>query len=256
MQAVWHRMNETSWRWLGFYTFVLAAWLALFAMSYQPERAAFEALYGADFWAALCAVNPRDAGFGSVFLMWALMSAAMMAPTFVPTLKVYEDLNQAKIGSQRGFALLLAGYLGIWLGFSALAAGGQLWASRMGLMQADALASTTIGAALLIGAGLYQFSSVKESCLSTCRAPFMFFMQHWDEGPLRNGVRLGVVCIGCCWALMLLGFVGGTMNLVWMGGATLLMVLEKLPEIGRYVTKPLGYLLIIAGVLMALAAFL
>lgn len=256
MQAVWHRMSGTSWRWLGFYTFVLAAWGALFAMSYAPQQAAFAQIYGAEFWASLCAINPADAGYGQVFLMWALMSAAMMAPTFVPTLKVYDDLNQANIASGQGFTQLLAGYIGIWLGFSALAAGLQLLAYQIGLMQQNALASSGISAVLLIGAGAYQFSNVKKACLSKCRAPFMFFMQHWDEGPLRNGVRLGLVCIGCCWALMLLGFVGGTMNLVWMGAATLLMVFEKLPEIGRHITKPLGYLLIIAGVYMAFVALL
>jgi len=252
MQAVWHRMSNLGWRWLGFYTLVLAAWLALFLLAGRQGPAAHIGAGGG----GLGAVSPYDAGYGPVFLMWALMSAAMMAPTFVPTLKVYEDLNQAKIGSQRGFALLLAGYIGVWLGFSALAAAGQLWASQAGLMRSGALASGAISAALLIGAGAYQFSSVKASCLSTCRAPFMFFMQHWDEGPLRNGFRLGIVCIGCCWALMLLGFVGGSMNLVWMGGATVLMVLEKLPDIGRHITRPLGYLLITAGLLMALATLL
>jgi predicted metal-binding membrane protein len=77
-------------------------------------------------------------------------------------------------------------------------------------------------------------------------------MQHWEEGPLRNGVRLGLVCLGCCWALMLLAFVGGTMNLAFMGLATVIMILEKLPELGRYVTKPLGAGLV--GMALALAA--
>lgn len=254
MQAVWHKMNGASWRWLGFFAFVLAAWLALFAMAYTPGPAGFANVYGAEFWAALCAVDARDAGYSQVFLMWALMSAAMMAPTFVPTLKTYDELSEARKG--RGFAALLGGYIMVWLGFSALAAGVQLAASQGGLMQGDALGSRWLSAALLIGAGAYQFTTLKESCLSQCRAPFMFFMQHWEEGPLKNGLRLGLVCIGCCWALMLLGFVGGTMNLLWMGGATLLMVFEKLPEIGRVLTKPLGFALIIAGAAMAFATFL
>ena len=101
--------------------------------------------------------------------------------------------------------------------------------------------------ALLIGAGLYQFAALKEACLSRCRAPLTFFMQHFDEGPWRNGLRLGMDCLGCCWALMLLAFVGGTMNLAFMGLAMVIMTLEKLPEIGRPVTKPLGGALIAAG---------
>ena len=80
-------------------------------------------------------------------------------------------------------------------------------------------------------------------------------MQHWDEGPLRNGLRLGLVCLGCCWALMLLGFVGGVMNVAFMGLATLIMVFEKLPDLGRYVTKPLGWLLIAAGIVRIVTAF-
>ena len=97
-------------------------------------------------------------------------------------------------------------------------------------------------------AGAYQFSPVKEACLSKCRRPLSFFMQHWDEGALRNGVRLGLVCLGCCWALMALAFVGGVMNLAFMGLATVIMVLEKLPQVGRYLTRPLGAVLIAASV--------
>jgi len=75
-------------------------------------------------------------------------------------------------------------------------------------------------------------------------------MAHWDEGPLKNGTRLGLVCLGCCWALMALGFVGGVMNLAFMGLATLVMIFEKLPEIGRWITRPLGGMLIAAALVV------
>ena len=101
-------------------------------------------------------------------------------------------------------------------------------------------------------AGGYQFSQVKEACLSKCRAPLTFFMQYFDEGAWRNGLRLGLVCLGCCWAMMCLAFVGGVMNLVFMGLATVLMVVEKLPQIGTYITKPLGYALLCGAALIAL----
>jgi predicted metal-binding membrane protein len=84
----------------------------------------------------------------------------------------------------------------------------------------------------------------------------MFFMEHWDEGPLRNGIRLGAVCLGCCWALMLLAFVGGVMNIAFMGLATVIMVVEKLPDLGRYVTRPLGWLLCAGSVAMLLTALI
>ena len=75
-----------------------------------------------------------------------------------------------------------------------------------------------------------------------------FFMQHFDEGPWRNGIRLGLVCLGCCWALMALAFVGGVMNLAFMGIATILMILEKMPDLGKFLTKPLGVILITSGI--------
>ena len=108
--------------------------------------------------------------------------------------------------------------------------------------------SGVLSAVLLAVAGVYQFSAVKEACLSNCRRPLSFFMQHWDEGALRNGVRLGLVCLGCCWALMALAFVGGVMNLAFMGLATVIMVLEKLPDLGRWLTRPLGAALLGASV--------
>ncbi len=100
---------------------------------------------------------------------------------------------------------------------------------------------------LLAVAGAYQFSPIKEARLSKCRMPLTFFMQHWEEGPWRNGLRLGLVCLVCCWALMLLAFVGGVMNLAFMGVATVIMVYKKLLEIGRWVTRPLGFALLVAS---------
>ena len=150
---------------------------------------------------------------------------------------------------------LVAGYLIVWLGFSLLAGGLQMALFGAGLVSAfgDSL-SVWLSAGLLMIAGLYQFSPVKEACLSKCRAPLTFFMAHWDEGPLRNGVRLGLVCLGCCWALMLLAFVGGVMNIAFMGLATLIMVIEKLPAYGRLLTRPLGAVLFAAGLFLALGA--
>jgi predicted metal-binding membrane protein len=197
-------------------------------------------------------VTPDAAGFIRMTAMWALMSAAMMAPTALPAFATYDELG-ARAGTQ--FGALVGGYLAVWAGFSVLAAGAQ-----MALTQAGALTvfgdsrSAALSGVLLILAGLYQFSALKEACLSKCRAPLAFFMQHWDEGPLRNGLRLGVVCLGCCWALMLLAFVGGVMNLAFMGLATLVMALEKLTWIGAVITRPLGGLLIAGGIVTLAAA--
>ena len=238
--------------WLALFGLILGAWVMLYAMALPADLRASARIFGAEFWESLCTVTPDAAGFGRVVLMWALMAAAMMAPTALPAFATYEDLGRS---TQVRFGALVAGYLIVWLGFSLLAGGLQMALFGAGLVSAfgDSL-SVWLSAGLLLVAGLYQFSPVKEACLSKCRAPLTFFMAHWDEGPLRNGVRLGLVCLGCCWALMLLAFVGGVMNIAFMGLATLIMVVEKLPHYGRVLTRPLGAVLVISAVFVALGA--
>lgn len=239
--------------WLVLFGLILVAWALLYLMAVPGGQRAAGAVYGAEFWANFCTLSPDSAGWARIALMWALMSAAMMAPTALPALATYEDLGQG--GAATGMARLLGGYLGVWLGFSLLAATAQMLLYRAGLL--DPLGQSVaapFSALLLAVAGLYQFSAIKAACLGRCRRPLIFFMQHWDEGPARNGVRLGLVCLGCCWALMTLAFVGGVMNLAFMGLATLIMMLEKLPEIGRLVTRPLGFALLAGAAWMILGA--
>lgn len=232
--------------WLGLYAAILLAWALLYAMQLPPDLVAAANIYGAEFWEALCRVEPGLAGAPNILLMWALMSAAMMAPTALPAFATWEDLVQT--GRAPGLWALLGGYLAVWLGFSLLATAAQLALAEGGLLNPlGESVSIWLTAGLLAGAGAYQFSALKEACLAKCRRPLTFFIQHWDEGPLRMGLRLGAVCLGCCWALMLLAFVGGTMNLLWMGGAMVLMALEKLPALGAALTRPSGYGLLALG---------
>jgi len=237
--------------WGGFYGFVLAAWAGIFLMSANLPGGLLANVSQPGFWSALCSAA-AEADPLALVAMWALMSAAMMAPTLVPALATYDDMTATGAADQAGFGALIAGYIAVWLGFSAIAAGLQAWLSSLGVVTASgASASWGFTAVLLLVAGAWQFSRLKEACLSKCRRPLMFFMEHWKPGPLAAagmGVRLGIVCLACCWALMLLGFVGGTMNLVWMGLATAFMVLEKLPDVGRWLSRPAGGLLIAGGV--------
>lgn len=236
--------------WLAFFGGLLACWALLFAMAIPGDLRALEATYGAAIIDILCGGALGAQSYPAALAMWALMCAAMMAPTMIPALATYDDLSRVAV---TGFWRLVAGYLAIWIGFSVLAAAAQVGLFRAGLIGSLGQSlSVPLSMALLIGAGIYQFSALKEACLSRCRAPLTFFMQHWDEGPLRNGLRLGLDCLGCCWALMALGFVGGTMNLMFMGLALVLMTLEKLPEIGRHLTRPLGVALIGAGLALPL----
>ena len=238
--------------WVSLFGLILGAWIVLYAMALPADLRESARIFGSAFWESLCTVTPDAAGFGRVVLMWALMSAAMMAPTALPAFATYEDLGRS---TQTRFGILVAGYLTVWLGFSVLAGALQMALFSAGLVSpfGDSL-SVWLSAGLLVLAGVYQFSPVKEACLSKCRAPLTFFMAHWDEGPLRNGLRLGLVCLGCCWALMLLAFVGGVMNVAFMGLATLIMVIEKLPQYGRVLTRPLGAVLILSGLILALRA--
>ena len=237
--------------WLALFGLILGAWAVLYIMAVPWDLRVAARVYGTEFWQTYCTLTPDAAGFARIVSMWALMSAAMMLPTALPALATYDDLSHA--GAEARPGVLAAGYIAVWLGFSVLAAGLQFVLTQAGVI--DPLGQSTVRAfsgALLLVAGLYQMSPMKAACLDKCRQPLTFFMSHWDAGPWRNGLRLGLVCLGCCWALMLLAFVGGMMNLVFMGLATLVMVLEKLPQVGRYVTLPLGVGLCVAAPLVGL----
>lgn len=192
--------------------------------------------------------------FLPLFGMWAVMMAAMMLPTMVPTLKSYEDLMISADGTRIGWIGLLLGYSIIWVTFSALITAFQLILLSLGLVDMmGKVKSIWISSALLIIAGAFQFTRAKEVCHGICHSPMSYFLGNWKtgfNGGLRMGIGLGTFCVGCCWLFMMLGFAGGVMNFLWMGLATLFMVIEKLPAIGHYVIKPMGAVLIASGVLL------
>lgn len=247
--------NRTALAWIGFYACVLLAWVAVFMMARQNPASDMPE----GFWASLC-IAAGQASYGALVAMWALMAMAMMLPTFVPALRCFLDMSQAGATDTRGAFALVAGYGVVWLGAAFAGAGAQYGLSKAGLVGLDgASLSGWLSAGLLFGAGAYQLSPMKEACLAKCRMPLSFFMERWSPGTLhatKMGVELGVLCLGCCWALMALGFIGGTMNLLWMGAATLFMTLEKLPDIGRWLTRPVGYALISAGAFVAAQTFI
>lgn len=234
----------TQGHWVALFGVTLVLWAILFLMA-LPETVL--ATQGLGWLEALCRVTPGTAGWSTAVVMWAIMSVAMMAPTAVPAFATYDEIPGT---TPVDLGRLIFGYLAVWVGFAFVAALLQVglygagWLGLFGQSQSIWLTSLLLGVA-----GLYQFSALKDACLSRCRAPLTFFMSHWDDGAFRNGLRLGADCLGCCWALMLLAFVGGTMNLAFMGLAMVLMTLEKLPEIGGHITRPLG------GGLIALALF-
>lgn len=233
--------------WGAFYGFVMAAWATLALMAAEVAGLAGAP---AEIWEALCR-SAAEAAFGPLFLMWALMAVAMMLPGFVPALRTFLDLPGAATAGGRAGVALVAGFLCVWLlaaGVGALAQQAlarAAWVSPLG----QSLSPWLTGG-LLVGAGLYQFSALKAACLTRCRLPLTYFLERWRPGygaAARMGAGLGLACLGCCWALMALAFVGGTMNILWMGVATVFMTVEKLPWAGRYVSAPAGVLLIAGG---------
>jgi len=195
------------------------------------------------------------AAAGAVFAMWAVMMAAMMLPSALPMVLTFAGLNRGGPGPVAGFALA---YLAVWAGFGLAATALQWVLQAAGLVSAMGAATTPWAAAgLLAAAGAVQFTSLKQACLAKCRTPVGFLVTEWREGAagaVRMGVRHGVFCVGCCWAIMLLPFVAGTMNMVWMVVLTLLVAAEKIVPFGPAVSRAIGAGLIAAGLAVALAA--
>ena len=229
--------------WIGFFAVILLAWWYMFAMARMA---------GLDWIGRPVAMSMMPGlGFGVLFVMWTVMMAAMMLPTMVPTLRSYEDLIRNADGSGAGWLGVLLGYCVVWVGFAGLIALVQLGLVASGLIDGLGIGTSHLfTGALLVGVGAFQFSRAKQVCHGACHSPMMYFLGHWRtgfSGGLRMGLGLGAFCVGCCWGFMALGFVGGVMSLLWMGHATVFMVVEKLPQVGHYVTKPMGFALIMAG---------
>lgn len=192
-----------------------------------------------------------NGGFGVALAMWSLMVVTMMAPTAVPALAVLREVLAGRHTAR--WWMFLAAYLAVWWGFSVLAATAQWLLADAVLLDAHGRLGRLPAAVALLLAGAYQFSSLKERCQTACAMPFQWFLRHWRDGArgaLRMGLHHGVTCVGCCWALMLLAFVGGVGSLWVMAVMTVLMIVEKLPALGRRVTVPLGVALVCAGVLL------
>ena len=195
-------------------------------------------------------------GYGIVvFVMWAVMMIAMMLPSAAPVTLLIAAVARKQAGGGghvgRSTALFVAGYLGVWIAFSAIATLLQWQLDRAGLLSPMmALANMAAAGAVLIAAGIYQWTPLKQACLRHCRSPFEFLMFHWRDGAsgaLASGVRHGLFCFGCCWMLMALLFVGGIMNIAWIAGIALLVLVEKVLPGGGWTGRATGVVMIAWG---------
>ncbi len=186
--------------------------------------------------------------WGSMFLMWAVMMIAMMVPTAAPMVLVFATVNRRRREQQRPFvptSVFLSGYIIVWFGFAMVATlvNWGLYANDQLDMMMGEVTSPKVGGWLLLAAGLFQWSRLKYACLSHCRSPMSFLMNDWREGiggALIMGLRLGAFCVGCCWVLMALLFVLGVMNLVWIAGLAVFVLLEKVLPRARTVSRVSG----------------
>jgi predicted metal-binding membrane protein len=226
-------------------------YLLLVALWQAPSGAA-------GFLEAICRAVPIGgagglAGVAAIAGMWIAMTLAMMLPTAGPMILTYSEI--AETASRKGDRLvspyvLIAGYLAIWFGFAGSATLAQLGVMWFAAWPGAARLAAPASALLFLIAGLYQFSALKQACLTACQRPFSFFFLNWTDRPtgvFRLGVWQGLYCLGCCWAMMLLMFAAGAMNPVWMVLLGLVMLIEKMtvsPVVGRAV----GVAFIAAGV--------
>jgi predicted metal-binding membrane protein len=188
-----------------------------------------------------------------IFTMWAVMMVAMMVPTTAPMLLLFATTNRKRLEQRRPFvstAVFLSGYLVVWTGFAVFAALSQWLLHNKALMSAMMVStSAALGGVLLLAAGIFQWTPLKNRCLSHCRSPLDFVMTHWREGKLGAflmGCKHGIYCVGCCWVLMSILFVTGVMNLFWVALIAVFVLLEKIAPrtTGPWVSRFAGLLLI------------
>jgi predicted metal-binding membrane protein len=202
--------------------------------------------------------------FGYVFAMWVVMMVGMMTPSAAPMILIYARVGRQAAASDQPFAAsawFAAGYLIAWTGFS-LAATSAQWALERAALLTPMMesANNLLGGIVLIAAGFYQWSPAKEACLSYCQSPLAFIMHHGgfrrdSAGALTLGFRHGLYCIGCCWMLMLLLFVGGVMNLFWIAALAALVLLEKATPFGKIIARLAGIAFIAAGAWLLATSF-
>ena len=178
--------------------------------------------------------------------MWWVMMVAMMLPSAAPTILLYARAAvQGQAEVRPATESFLVGYLAIWGAFSLFATILQLLLDRGGLLVPMLMASQSrrLSVAILFSAGIYQLSPLKDVCLRQCRNPAQFLSRHYQPGKvgaLRMGLLHGAYCVGCCWLLMALLFLGGVMNLAWIALLTLMVAAEKLLPYGRFVARATG----------------
>jgi predicted metal-binding membrane protein len=238
---------------------VALSWLYLAWMAVEMARAGEVGCYR-------CAAMPGAGSSAVAYVawlvaMWSVMALAMMLPAAMPMLLLYGRFHRGRHPDESASAPTLhlaAGYLLVWIGFGIAGSALQWTFERAGALTPvmGQIRSPLVAGLVLIGAGLFQLSRLKQACLSRCRTPLGFFITEWRDGrrgALSMGAMHGLVCLGCCWALMLVMFVAGVMNVLWMAALTVLILVEKLVPGGQRLARAAGLALIAAGAYLVLS---
>lgn len=233
---------------IGLFATVALAWAYLFDMALvMPNMSGVTGR----------AVAWSSADFGATFIMWAVMMVAMMLPGAAPMILLFATLGRRKreTGSASVPTTVFAlGYLIAWTAFSLAATVLQWQLHELALLSPTMTGtSAVLGGVLFIAAAAYQWTPWKNACLRHCRSPFDFVLNHWRDGwggALRMGLEHGGFCVGCCWLLMGLLFVGGVMNLLWVAAVAIFVMLEKLMPGGPWIRNAGGAAMALGGLVL------
>ncbi len=241
--------DDARWYRLSLAALVILAWAVLTAWGVSPFRGLLSHRPIGE-----TPVSPMI-GFVAFVLGWTLMTIAMMLPASLPLVNLFRRMVMGRADSSRLTARLVLGYLAVWTLFGAVAyRADALVHAAVAQVPFLTARSSLIAAAILVVAGVYQFTPLKHMCLEKCRSPYSFLVEHWRgasaaSDALRLGWRHGLFCLGCCWTLMLLMFAIGGANLGWMLALGAMMAAERTTRWGRHLTRPLGVALMALGVL-------
>ena len=205
------------------------------------------------------ATNPfAPAELGFAFVMWAVMMVGMMTPTAAPMILLYARIGQQATGRGTVFPAtgwFAAGYLAVWTAFAVLAGVMQAVLAQAALMTPMmSVSNNVVAGGLLLVAGVWQWVPLKDTCVGQCQSPFGFLQRVGGfkrdrAGAFAQGAKHGFYCVGCCWALMVLLFVGGVMNLLWVAALSIFVLVEKLIPAGKIITRSAGLVAITAGII-------
>jgi predicted metal-binding membrane protein len=227
----------------GIWALALASWLLLLWGATNMQSPVARLTMPMSAWSL--------ANWVALFIMWSIMMAAMMLPSAAPMALCFAALSGRRSEGART-VLFVAAYLALWIAFSGAATATQWALQSIGWVSPMIVSrSPVVSGALLLIAGVFQFSRLKHACLRACRSPLGFLMSDWRDGHCgawRMGIRHGLYCLGCCWAVMALLFVGGVMNLVWVAALAALVTIEKLAPKGEAVAQVLGGIMIGMGI--------